>query len=74
MKSKKRIKNLLYVVFFLTMSMPVFAQTGEDPDDEMDLEDAELNPAPIGDYIIPMLVLGVATAFILLRKRTAQKV
>ena len=46
-----------------------FAQFPEDPDDNVDLEDADLDPAPINDYLIPMLVLGAATAFILIKKK-----
>ena len=33
------------------------------PDDVQDL--------PVNDYLIPMLVLGIAIGFLLLRKRTA---
>jgi hypothetical protein len=51
-----------------------FAQRPEDPDDTVDPIGAPLDPAPIGDYLIPMLVLGMATAFVLLRKKKVQNV
>ncbi len=65
-------KTILTLLFFFTIS-GVFAQLPEDPDDDIDPGDAPLDPAPIGDYLIPMLVLGVATAFILLKKSTPIK-
>lgn len=70
MKSNKVVKTIIPFVFLFLFNMPCYAQQlGEDPDDTEDGEDAELNPVPIEDYIVPMLVLGIATAFILLRKK-----
>lgn len=62
----KTTQITLAAVFFLVMSMPTFAQPGnEAPDDE----DAEGEvPVPISDYVVPMLILGIATSFVLLRK------
>jgi hypothetical protein len=73
MKLNKVTKTLLTLVFFFTVS-GVFAQLPEDPDDDVDPIDAPLDPAPISDYLIPMLVLGVATAFVLLKKQATAKV
>jgi hypothetical protein len=73
MKLNKVTKTLLTLVFFFTVS-GVFAQLPEDPDDNVDPIDAPLDPAPISDYLIPMLVLGVSTAFILLKKQAPAKV
>jgi hypothetical protein len=73
MKLNKVTKTLLTLVFFFTVS-GVFAQLPEDPDDDVDPIDAPLDPAPISDYLIPMLVLGVATAFVLLKRKVPAKV
>lgn len=73
MKLNKIIKITIAFLFFLCMSVPAFAQ-GEQAPDEEDAGNEALNPAPIGDYILPMLVLGVATAFVLLRKKNTAKV
>ena len=72
MKFKTITKAILTLVFFFTVS-GVFAQFPEDPGDDVDPGDAPLDPAPIADYILPMLVLGVATAFILLKKKVPAK-
>ena len=68
MKINKLTKIVLTVVFFCGIN-GAFAQFPEDPDDDLDPNDAPLNPAPISDYLIPMLVIGVATAFILIKKK-----
>ena len=68
MKSSTLSKALLSLVFFFSVS-GVFAQLPEDPDPDVDGPGDDLNPAPIGDYMLPMLVLGVATAFVLLKKK-----
>ncbi|WP_432671744.1 hypothetical protein [Flavobacterium sp. SM2513] len=73
MKINKVSKVLLTLVFFLSVSS-VFAQFPEDPDPVVDPEEAPLDPAPISDYLLPMLVLGVATAFLLLKKKATAKV
>lgn len=68
MKLNKMIKIVLTLVFFFSLSS-AFAQVPEDPEQDPDPGNAPLDPAPIGDYLLPMLVLGVATAFILLKKK-----
>ena len=70
MNFRKEIKTILLLVFFLAAA-PGFAQIDEP--DEGTGGDGSLNPAPIGDYIVPMLLLGVATAFVLLKNREAAK-
>jgi hypothetical protein len=75
MKLNKMIKTILTLVLFLAVST-AFAQPIEepDPDGSGDSGNPPLDPAPIGDYMIPMLVLGIATAFVLLRKKTTTQV
>ena len=68
MKLNTTTKLVVALMFFFSVS-GAFAQFPEDPDDNVDLEDADLDPAPINDYLIPMLVLGAATAFILIKKK-----
>jgi hypothetical protein len=73
MKSNKVTKTILTLVLFFSISL-AFAQPPEDPDDGSDPIGAPLDPAPIGDYLLPMLVLGIATAFILLKKKAPAQV
>lgn len=68
MKLNSVTKTVLVMVFFLS-SISAFAQLPGDPDDNVDPVDAPLEPAPISHYLIPMLVLGAATAFILIKKK-----
>ena len=72
MNKNKIIKTILTFVLVLAVSS-MFAQPAE-PGGDLDPEDGDLNPAPISDYLLPMLVLGVATAYVLLRKKTTQQV
>ena len=73
MKFNNLSKTILTLVFFFTVS-GVFAQLPEEPGEDPDDNDAPLDPAPISDYLIPMLMVGVATAFILLKKKAPAKV
>ncbi|WP_432671674.1 hypothetical protein [Flavobacterium sp. SM2513] len=68
MKLSKLTKAILTLVFFFAVT-GVSAQFPEDPDPVVDPEEAPLDPAPISDYLLPMLVVGVATAFVLLKKK-----
>ena len=72
MKLNKVTKIIFTLVFFFAVSS-VFAQFPEDPDPDPDGPSEPLDPAPIGDYLIPMLIVGVATAFILLKKKAPAK-
>lgn len=75
MKLNKMIKTILTLVLFLAVSTAFAQPSGEpDPDGSGDSGNPPLDPAPIGDYMIPMLVLGIATAFVLLRKKTTTQV
>lgn len=67
MKSSNITKTILALAFFFFVGT-IYADP-IDPDEDPDEEEAPLNPAPIGDYIIPMFVVGVVTAFVLLRKK-----
>jgi len=71
MKSNKVTKVILTLAFFFSVS-GMFANP-DNPNEIPDDSSAPLN-APIGDYIIPMLLLGMATAFVLLRKKKVQNV
>ena len=73
MKTNKVTKIILTLVFFLSVS-GMFAQLPVDPDPGEDPVDGPLDPLPIGAYLIPMFVLGIATAFILLKKKAPAKV
>jgi hypothetical protein len=73
---KNNIKTLVIVFVFSIFSLTTFASN---PSGEEDLS-TFANPGepggdpgvtPINDYLIPMLVLGIAIGFRLLRKRTA---
>ena len=72
MNLSKITKTILTLVFFFGMST-AFAQFPEDPDPDPHGPSEPLDPAPIGDYLIPMLIVGVATAFILLKKKAPAK-
>lgn len=66
---KKNYLTLLAVLFISTLS---FAQGPGEADEEEDTEDDMLNPAPIGDYVIPMLLLGVFVAYRFLKKENVK--
>jgi hypothetical protein len=71
MKSNKIVKLILPFIFLFVVSI-ASAQVDEGLEDP-DGDGAPLNPLPIEDYVIPMLLLGIATAFVLLRKKTVHK-
>jgi len=73
MKLNRVTKNILTLVVLFSLST-AFAKAPVDPDPVPDDPINPLNPAPIGDYLIPMLVFGMATAFVLLRKKKFQNV
>ena len=76
MKLNNVIKTILTLVLFMVVT-GAFAQPGGEPDPggTGDTPGSPVDPpAPIGDYILPMLVLGVATAYVLLRKKSAAQV
>lgn len=72
MNKNKFLKTIVTFVMLIAVTS-MFAQiTPTDPDGDPDPEDGDLNPAPISDYLLPMLVVGVATAYVLLRKKSVQ--
>jgi Na+/H+ antiporter NhaC len=72
MKWKKVLKTILPLIFLFMVS--IASAQFDEGEEGSDTESANLNPAaPIGDYIIPMLLLGIATAFFLLRKKSPQQ-
>ena len=73
MKLNTVTKIIFTLVFFFGVSS-AFAQFPEDPDPDPDGPEEPLDPAPISDYLIPMLILGVGTAFVLLNKKATAKV
>lgn len=70
MNKNKFLKTIVTFVMLIAVTS-MFAQP-TDPGDDLDPEDGDLNPAPISDYLLPMLVVGVATAYVLLRKKSVQ--
>ena len=69
---RKNIKTLLLSFALSIYSMTTFAaNSGEEDFITMaDPSDPGSDPgAPIGDFIIPMLILGIALSFYLLKKR-----
>ncbi len=70
MKNIIPLKTLLMMMMFFHCSLPVMAQF-DDPDEEEDEDGYPLNPAPIDDYIVPMLVLGIAAGYYLIKRKTA---
>lgn len=72
MSKTKLIKTIITFIFFLTITN-AFAQPMQAPEDDDAATDA-LEPAPIADFILPMLMLGVATAYVLLRKKVKSQV
>jgi hypothetical protein len=73
MKLNNVTKAILTLVFFFAVSN-TFAQLPEDPDEDVDAPGAPLDPAPISYYLVPMLILGVATAFVLLNKKAPARI
>ena len=67
------IKTFFTLALFFSFASG-FAQEPVDPDPTLDNPGDPLNPTPIGDYMIPMFILGMATAFVLMRKKTTTKV
>lgn len=67
-----KLSTCIVILLFCLGTATAVAQP-EQPDGDPDDENADLNPAPIGDYMLPMLLLGVATAYILLRKKPIAK-
>jgi hypothetical protein len=68
-KINKIVKIILPFVFLFVVSI-ASAQVDEGLED---LDGAPLQPLPIKDYVIPMLLLGITTAFVLLRKKAVHK-
>ncbi len=76
MKFNNIIKTILAVVLFMVVTN-TFAQPGSEPDagGNEDNSESPLEPgASIADFILPMLMLGVATAYVLLRKKATSHV
>jgi hypothetical protein len=73
MKLKSTL-NVLYILALFFCINSTFANPGEG-DPTTDPGGAPLNPAdqaPIDDYLVPMLIMGTITAFVLLRKKKVQ--
>lgn len=58
-------KIIVFCLITLSSSLNSFAQAIEDITGTLESDDT----APIGDFIIPMLILGIALSFYLLKKR-----
>jgi len=70
MKISSTLKTLYILALFFCINS-TFATPGEGDSNE-DSGGAPLEPsaAPIDDYLIPMLIMGAVTAFVLLRKKS----
>jgi hypothetical protein len=62
---KNNIKKIIAFCLITLSSLNSFAQAIEDITGTLESDDT----APIGDFIIPMLLLGIALSFYLLKKR-----
>jgi hypothetical protein len=58
---KKTIKSII-LTFLLFSNNSIFAQAPSDPGQDP-------GATPISDYIIPMLLLGIALSFFLIKKK-----
>jgi hypothetical protein len=71
---KNNIKTLVLVLTFSICSMTTFASNTSGDEDLATMSDPAALPgdpgAPINDYLIPMLVIGIAIGYRLLRKKT----
>ena len=71
---KNNIKTLIVVLTFSIFSMTTFAANTSGEEDLSTMTDPVGAPgdpgAPINGYLLPMLVLGVAIGYRLLRKKT----
>lgn len=69
MKKIISLKRPFAILFFLLLTMPAMAQLDE-PDESEDGSNDPLNPsAPIDDYILPMLFVGAALGYYVIKKR-----
>ena len=68
MKNFIQEKFVFFLTLWLLVSQPVAAQFDE-PDNDEDSSESEINPAPIDDYILPFLIMGMATGYYLIRKK-----
>ncbi len=62
---KNIIKKIIVFCLITLSSLNSFAQSIEDITGTLESDDT----APIGDFIIPMLLFGIALSFYLLKKR-----
>lgn len=77
MKFNNIIKTILAVVLFMVVTNTFAQPPGSEPDPggAEDNSESPLEPgAPIADFILPMLMVGVATAYVLLRKKATSHV
>lgn len=68
---KNSLKKQFLIMALLLVGSLSFAQGPGEPDDDEDGADELLDPAPIGDYVLPMLLVGVFVAYRLIRKEEA---
>jgi hypothetical protein len=71
MNYRKTIKMIMHFVFFFVVFV-AFAQGPSEIDETNDSDNVPLD-ATIDYYILPMVLLGIATATLLLKKRAAAK-
>ena len=72
---KNNIKTFVSIIVFSIFSATTFASNAPTDEDLATFTDPAAMPGdpgmtPINDYLIPMMVLGIAIGFYLLRKKT----
>jgi len=68
MKISSTLKVLYILALFFCINTTFAFPSETDP--TTDPGSAPLNPAPIDDYLVPMLIMGAVTAFVLLRRKS----
>ncbi len=63
---KNNIKKIIVFCLITLSSLNSFAQL---PGSQNDTSNLETTDAPINDYIIPMIVLGIVLSFYLIKKK-----
>ena len=69
MKTVNTLQFKIYLIVFNLMSIAAMAQNFDDPGFPMNNDPGQQPAAPIDDWILPMMLLGVGIVFFYLKKR-----